>query len=141
MHTSFPPKYKEKDGLINVIGRSYDKDVIDNKKNVLILFYDGKKEDDINKNYKELMIDLSEKYLSDDNMNIVFEIIDGRVNEPRDIKINNIEDFPLIYLYNNNINNKKRIRFEPNDKNNTNIDEFEKFIFKNLDIDNNLGDL
>ena len=142
LHTSFPPKYKEKDGLIYVTGRSYDKDVIENKKNVLILFYDGKKEEeDINKKYKEIMIELSEKYIDNENLNIVFEIIDGRVNEPRDIKINNIEDFPLIYLYNNNINNKKRIRFEPNDKNNTNIDEFEKFIFKNLDIDNNLGDL
>ena len=142
LHTSFPPKYKEKDGLIYVTGRSYDKDVIENKKNVLILFYDGKKEEeDINKKYKEIMIELSEKYIDNENLNIVFEIIDGRINEPRDIKINNIEDFPLIYLYNNNINNKKRIRFEPNDKNNTNIDEFEKFIFKNLDIDNNLGDL
>ena len=142
LHTSFPPKYKEKDGLIYVTGRSYDKDVIENKKNVLILFYDGKKEEeDINKKYKEIMIELSEKYIDNENLNIVFEIIDGRVNEPRDIKINNIEDFPLIYLYNNNINNKKRTRFEPNDKNNTNIDEFEKFIFKNLDIDNNLGDL
>ena len=56
------------------------------------MFYDGKKEDDINKNYKELMIDLSEKYLSDDNMNNVFEIIDGRVNELRDITFDNIDE-------------------------------------------------
>ena len=140
LHTSFPPKYKEKDGLINVIGRSYDKDVIDNKKNVLILFYDGKKEDDINKNYKELMIDLSEKYLSDDNMNIVFEIIDGRVNEPRDITFDNIDEFPLIYLYTNSMKDKKNIRFVPQDKNNTNIEEIEKFIFKNLGITNYLNE-
>ena len=140
LHTSFPPKYKEKDGLINVIGRSYDKDVIDNKKNVLILFYDGKKEDDINKNYKELMIDLSEKYLSDDNMSIDFEIIDGRVNEPRDITFDNIEEFPLIYLYTNSMKDKKNIRFVPQDKNNTNIEEIEKFIFKNLGITNNLNE-
>ena len=142
LHTSFPPKYREKDGLIYVTGRSYDKDVIENKKNVLILFYDGKKgEEDINKKYKEIMIDLSEKYSDNEKLNIVFEIIDGAVNEPRDIKFNSVEDFPLIYLYNNNINNKKRIRFEPKDKNNTNIDEIENFILKNLDIDINLNDL
>ena len=140
LHTDFPPKYKEKDGLINVIGRSYDKDVIENKKNVLILFYDGKKEDNITKNYKELMIDLSEKYLDDEKLNIVFEIIDGTVNEPRDIKFNSAEDFPLIYLYNNNIKNKKRIRFEPNDKNNTNFNEIEDFIVKNLGIEDNLNE-
>ena len=142
LHTSFPPKYREKDGLIYVTGRSYDKDVIENKKNVLILFYNGKKEEeDINKKYKEIMIDLSEKYSDNEKLNIVFEIIDGAVNEPRDIKFNSVEDFPLIYLYNNNINNKKRIRFEPKDKNNTNIDEIENFILKNLDIDINLNDL
>ena len=139
LHTSFPPKYKEKDGLINVIGRSYDKDVIENKKNVLILFYDGKKEDNITKNYKEIMTDLSDKYLDDDKLNIVFEIIDGRANEPRDIKFNNVEEFPLIYLYNNNIKIKKRIRFEPNNKKNTNINEIEDFIFKNLGIEDNLN--
>ena len=142
LHTSFPPKYREKDGLIYVTGRSYDKDVIENKKNVLILFYNGKKEEeDINKKYKEIMSDLSEKYSDNEKLNIVFEIIDGAVNEPRDIKFNSVEDFPLIYLYNNNINNKKRIRFEPRDKNNTNIDEIENFILKNLDIDINLNDL
>ena len=142
LHTSFPPKYREKDGLIYVTGRSYDKDVKKKKKNVLILFYNGKKEEeDINKKYKEIMIDLSEKYSDNEKLNIVFEIIDGTVNEPRDIKFNSVEDFPSIYLYNNNINNKKRIRFEPKDKNNTNIDEIENFILKNLDIDINLNDL
>jgi hypothetical protein len=140
LHTSFPPKFKEKDGLINVIGRSYDKDVIENKKNVLILFYDGKKEDEIMKKYKEMMIDLSEKYIDDEKLNIVFEIIDGRVNEPRDIQFNSVEDFPLIYLYNNNIKDKKRIRFEPNDKNNTNINEIEEFIIKNLEIKDNINE-
>ena len=136
LHTSFPPKYKEKDGLINVVGRTYDKDVIENKKNVLILFYDGKSEDEIDKNYKELMIDLSEIYIDDENLNLVFEIIDGRANEPRDISFQNIEEFPLIYLYTNSMKDKKVIRFEPKDKNITNISEIENFIMKNLNPDN-----
>ena len=140
LHTSFPPKFKEKDGLINAIGRTYDKDVIENKKNVLILFYDGKNEDEITKQYKELMMDLSEKYSDNEKMNIVFEIIDGRINEPRDIKFDSIEEFPLIYLYTNCLKEKKTIRFEPKDKNNTNIKEIENFIFKNLGNMNNLNE-
>ena len=140
LHSDFPPQYKEKDGLINVIGRTYDKDVIENKKNVLILFYDSKNENDLMKNYKELMIDLSEKYLDDEKLNIVFEIIDGRKNEPRDIVFNDVEEFPLIYLYPNNFKEKRNIKFEPKDKNNTNINEIENFIFKNLADANNLNE-
>ena len=142
LHTTFPHQYKEKDGLINVIGRTYDKDVIENKKNVLILFYDSKNENDLMKNYKELMIDLSEKYIDDEKLNIVFEIIDGRKNEPRDIVFNNVEEFPLIYLYTftNNQKEKRNIKFEPKDKNNTNINEIENFIFKNLATANNLNE-
>jgi thiol-disulfide isomerase/thioredoxin len=136
LHTSFPPKYKEKDGLINVVGRTYDKDVIENKKNVLILFYDGKKENEISNKYKELMIDLSEKYTDDENFNLVFDIIDGRVNEPRDIVFDNVDEFPLIYLYTNFMKEKKVLRFVPQDKNMTNMVEIEDFLVKNLKQDN-----
>ena len=47
------------------------------------------------------MMDLSEKYSDNEKMNIVFEIIDGRINEPRDIKFDSIEEFPIIYMYTN----------------------------------------
>ena len=86
------------------------------------------------------MMDLSEKYSDNEKMNIVFEIIDGRINEPRDIKFDSIEEFPLIYLYTNCLKEKKTIRFEPKDKNNTNIKEIENFIFKNLGNMNNLNE-
>jgi hypothetical protein len=135
LHTTFPLQYKEKDGLINVIGRTYDKDVIENKKNVLILFYDSKDENELMKKYKELMMDLSEKYTDDEKLNMDFEIIDGRKNEPRDIVFNNVEDFPLIYLYPKNRKEKINVKFKPKDKNNTNINEIENFIFKNLGIE------
>ena len=64
-----------------------------------------------------------------------FEIIDGRKNEPRDIVFNNVEDFPLIYLYPKNRKEKINVKFKPKDKNNTNINEIENFIFKNLGIE------
>jgi thiol-disulfide isomerase/thioredoxin len=136
LHTSFPPKFKEKDGLRNVVGRSYDKDVIEEKKNVCILFIDGKKEnekDDIGKKYKDIMINLSEKYSDDEKLNIVFEMIDGRTNEPRDIIIKNVEDFPLIYLYTNSMKEKKIINFKPKIKDSITESEIENFILENLD--------
>lgn len=133
LHTSFPPKFKEKDGLRNVIGRSYDKDVIEEKKNVCILFYNGKAKNDKEKSYKDIMINLSEKYSEDEIMNIVFEIIDGRTNEPRDIIIENIEEFPLIYLYTNSMKEKKVIKFIPKNNDSVTETEVETFLLKNLD--------
>ena len=86
------------------------------------------------------MIDLSEKYNDNEEMNIAFEIIDGRVNEPRDIVFKNVEEFPLIYLYIKNKKDKKAIRFEPKYKININIKEIEEFIFNNLGTRDNLID-
>ena len=133
LHTSFPPKFKEKDGLRNVVGRSYDKDVIEEKKNVCILFIDEKNESDIGNNYKDIMINLSEKYSDDEKMNIVFALIDGRTNEPRDIIIKNIEDLPLIYLYTNSMKEKKIIKFNPKNKDSISESEIETFLLENLD--------
>ena len=147
LHTSFPPKFKEKDGIRYVTGRTYDKDVIEEKKNVCILFIDEKKEkEEKTKSYKEILINLSEKYSDNEEMNIVFELIDGRTNEPRDIEIKSLEEFPLIYLYTNNIEQKKVIKFQP--KNNDTISEIEveNFLLDNLSYNrkkenNNRSDL
>ena len=143
LHTSFPPQFKEKDGLRNVVGRSYDKDVIEEQKNVCILFVDGKIESENKKKYKDILIDLSEKYSDDENMNIVFELIDGRKNEPRDIVIKSVEEFPLIYLYTNAKKEKKVIKFIPKNANSVTKIEVEDFIANNLGyvIDTNKNDL
>ena len=147
LHTSFPPKFKEKDGIRYVTGRTYDKDVIEEKNNVCILFIDEKKEkEEKTKNYKEIIINLSEKYGDDEEMKIVFELIDGRTNEPRDIEIKSLEDFPLIYLYTNNMKEKKVIKFLPKNNDTTSENEVEKFLLDNLGYnrkkdDNNRSDL
>ena len=133
LHTAFPPKFKEKDGLRNVIGRSYDKDVIEEIKNVCILFIDEKNENDLGNNYKNIMINLSEKYSDDEKMNIVFALIDGRANEPRDIIIKSIEDFPIIYLYTNSMKEKKTIKFSPKNKDSITESEIKTFLLENLD--------
>ena len=132
LHTSFPPKFKEKDGIRNVIGRSYDKDVIEEKKNVCILIIDEKNENDKSKQYKEILINLSEKYSDNENMNIVFEMMDGRYNEPRDIVINELEDLPLIYLYINDLKGKKVFKFIPKNNDIISESEVESFILENL---------
>ena len=137
LHTDFPPQFKEKDGIRYVVGRSYDKDVIEEKKNVCILFIDEKNKNDLMKNYTEILVDLSEKYNDDENMNIVFELIDGRINEPRDIEIQSVEEFPLIYLYTNNMKEKKVIKFVPKNSGYICEDEVEKFLMDNLGYKSN----
>ena len=141
LHTSFPPQFKEKDGLRNVIGRTYDKDVIEEQKNVCILFVDGKVESQKGKKYKEIMINLSDRYSDDENMNIVFELIDGRSNEPRDIEIKTVEEFPLIYLYTNAMKEKKVIKFVPKKEDSITEAEVENFIAKNLGYTIRINDL
>ena len=143
LHSAFPPKFKEKDGIRNVIGRSYDKDVIEEKKNVLILFYNGKKEDEKDKKYKNILMDLSEKYSDDERMNIVFEMTDGSRNEPRDLVFKKLEEFPAIYLYTNAMKEKKVIKFEPKNNEEISESEIENFIVEKLDYnkDNKENDL
>ena len=143
LHTSFPPKFREKDGIRNVVGRTYDKDVIEEKKNVCILFVDEKTKNEKNKKYKEILMNLSEKYNDDENMNIVFELIDGRTNEPRDIEIQSVEEFPMIYLYTNSMKEKKVIKFKPLNNDTISESEVENFLFENLDYkeDSNKNDL
>ena len=153
LHTSYPPQFKEKDGIRYVVGRTYDKDVIEEKKNVCILFVDEKNKNELSKNYTEILIDLSEKYSEDENLNIVFEMIDGRTNEPRDIVIKSVDEFPLLYLYLNvnNMNEKKVVKFAPDNNKVVFQDEIEKFLLDNLgyktdfnkeeNIDTNRNDL
>lgn len=133
LYTNFPPQFKEKDGIRNVVGRSYDKDVIEEKKNVCILFIDAKEESEIGKKYIDIMVNISEKYSDDEKMNIVFEMIDGRTNEPRDIIIESLEEFPLIYLYTNDMKEKKIIKFKPKNENSITELEVENFLIKNLE--------
>ena len=140
LHTDFPPKFKEKDGIRNVVGRSYDKDVIEEKKNVCILFIDAKNESEKTKNYIEIMVNISEKYNEDEQMNIVFEMIDGRINEPRDITIESIEEFPLIFLYTNDMKEKKIIKFKPKDNDSITESEIETFLIENLEYKVNEDD-
>ena len=141
LHTSYPPQFKEKDGIRYVVGRTYDKDVIEEKKNVCILFFDEKNKNELSKNYTEILIDLSEKYSEDENLNIVFEMIDGRTNEPRDIVIKSVDEFPLLYLYlkTNDVKEKKVVKFVPNNDKAVFQDEVEKFLLYNLGYNTDLN--
>ena len=65
-------------------------------------------------------------------MNIVFEMMDGRYNEPRDIVINELEDLPLIYLYINDLKGKKVFKFIPKNNDIISESEVESFILENI---------
>ena len=77
------------------------------------------------------MGNLTLKYQDDKEKKIRFNIMDINKNEPRDIDAN-AYDFPRAYLYTNAMEKKDKIRFNPKNMSELNIEEFEEFLIANL---------
>ena len=117
-------------GLKIVIGRTYDKDVIDEKRNVFITLIDGTFINPESKKVLDIMANLTKKYKTEEK-NIVFAYMDAGRNQPRNIEVQG-NNPPLVLLYTNAMSEKKIIHMK--DKNFTEIteEEIEDFIYENL---------
>ena len=119
------------DGLKYIIGRTYDKDVIEEKNNVLLTLIDGSYVGPDQLRVLDIMKNLTKKYTTKEKK-IIFAFFDGSRNQPRDINLQQ-EDPPLVILYTNAMKEKKQIRM--NHKNFTIIteEEVEDFLYEKLD--------
>ena len=122
-----------------IVGRTYDNEIIRNKKNVLITFIDKKNKCDLCDKYLEVVKQYKNN-LGDKN-NFEFAVIDGANNDARGIQF--IEsDLPFIYFYTNGEKNKSKYMFKPEDKGqDISVELLEKFIKDTLKSNDVKGDL
>ena len=123
-----------------VVGRTYDNEIIRNKKNVIITFVDKKNKCELCDTYLEVVKQYKES-LGDKNNNFEFAVIDGANNDARGIQF--IEsDLPFIYFYTNKEKNKSKYMFKPEDKGEEiSALLLERFIKNSLNSNDVKGDL
>lgn len=117
-------------GVRYVIGRNYDKHVIEEKNNVLIMFIEGNMICNECDTILGIMRNLTKKYPVEEKK-IIFSYIDAGKNQPRDINLEN-ETVPLILLYTNAMEEKKIIKFAHKNFTEINEGEMEEFLSENL---------
>ena len=123
------PANKDVNGLKIFIGHTYDEEVVEEKRNVAILFVGSDFEN--GQKYLGFFEILTQKYRN--NTDIVFGFLDLTLNEPRDIEIKPTDVKPMVYLYTNAMKEKKVIKFEPEIAvENVTVVDIDKFIVSNL---------
>ena len=139
LFSEMPSEKKYINGMKYVIGKTFDKDVIEEKNNVflgLIEGYGGETET----KFLEILGNLTIKYQDDAGKKIKFNIMNINNNEPRDINANEY-DFPRAYLYTNAMDKKERFRLTPKNMSELNFDEFEEFLIEKLNWNNKDHDI
>lgn len=117
-------------GIRYVIGRNYDKFVIEEKNNVLIMFIEGNTICNECDKILDIMRNLTKKYPVEEKK-LIFSYIDAGKNQPRDINLEN-ETVPLILLYTNAMEEKKIIKFAHKNFTEIKEEEMEDFLNENL---------
>ena len=117
-------------GMKYVTGRDFDKEITDEKQNVLLCVYLNS-ELDFEFDFLDILGNMTEKYKNDPEKNLKFTILNYRMNEPRDLELNeNI--FPRIFLYTNAMEEKKTIKFVHKNDTEISYEEVEEFLTENL---------
>ena len=118
-------------GLKYVIGRTYDKDVIEEKKNVFLTLIDGTTVSNETERVLEIMRNLTKKYENKEDKNVVFAYCDASRNQPRDIDLSH-EVPPLVFLFANALSEKRVIKFNPQNFTILTEGEVEDFLYETL---------
>lgn len=130
LYSELPSDKKDIRGMTYVIGKTFDKEISEEKDNVFLGMIDGYGTD------TELMLldvlgNLTLKYKDDKEKRLKFKIMNINNNEPRDIDANNY-DFPRVYLFTNALEKRETIRFTPKNMSELYIEEFESFLSEKL---------
>ena len=122
-----------------ILGRTYDKEIVYNKKNVIITFVDRKNKCDLCNKYLDIMKQYREKL--EDKTKFDFAIIDGANNEARNIQFDE-NDLPFIYFYTNGERNKAKYKFKPEENSeDISLEKLEIFIKETLKANDAKEDL
>ena len=129
LFSEYPQDEYEIDGLKYVIGRTYDKSVVEEKNNVLIAFIDEFYYCQNCETIINIMKSLKKIY----NTDIVYAYTNVGRNEIRDLVIEELE-LPLLYLYTNKMKDKKIVQFQINNMTEVTENDVEKFLIDNLQL-------
>ena len=122
-----------RNGLKYIIGRTFDKEVIEEKNNVILTLIDGTYLTPITEKVLEIMQNLTKIYTLEENK-IVFAYIDAGRNQPRDINLQG-EMPPLVLLYTNAMPEKQVIKFKPKNMTEVSEEDVEGFLIENLKLE------
>ena len=123
-HSKFE-KYVKK-----IIGKTFDRDVVNCKKNFFLLVVDSDMTK-MEKYFMRIMRNLTARYYKDPEKNIDLGFLNADNNEARGINIKEGK-YPKAFLYTNALEKKQVIEFIPKNISYFTIDEIEQFLLKNL---------
>lgn len=130
LYSEPPLEDYNKNGLKYIIGRNYDKDVIEEKNNILINFIEENMYCPECFTILEIMRNLTKKYKVEDKQ-IIFSYFDAGRNQPRGISLEN-ETAPLLILYANTLPEKKVIKMKMDNWTEISEEYIEDFLSENL---------
>ena len=126
LFSEHPSKSVMINGLRYVVGKTFDKYVTDEKRNVFLGIMGNYERQDEEQLFLEILTNLTKKY-----EDISFCYINIQSNEPRDLNLSE-ETLPIGFLYTNAMKEKKIIKFKPNNITNLQEKEFEIFLDENV---------
>ena len=126
LFSEHPSKSVMINGLRYVVGKTFDKYVTDEKRNVFLGIMGNYGRQDEEQLFLEILTNLTKKY-----EDISFCYINIQSNEPRDLNLSE-ETLPIGFLYTNAMKEKKIIKFKPNNITNLQEKEFEIFLDENV---------
>ena len=132
LYSEPPSDSKMEDGIRHIVGKTYDKYVINEKKNVFLAVIEDEEYMEEEQNFLNLLKKMAKNY---ENKNIIFAYINISKNEPRDLEIRS-QTYPFGFLFTNSLGekNKSIIKFEPKDFKDISEKEVVNFLEKYIDI-------
>ena len=127
LRSEFPPENPTDGTFKIVVGRTYDRDIVRAKKNILIVFVDKVNPCELCEKYLEAVKEFKKE--NEDKM--IFAVIDGAKNEARGISFNE-KDLPFIYFYTNGESNKSKYKYKPKSEDKMTKEYLELFISEAL---------
>lgn len=113
-----------------IIGKTFDRDVVNSKKNFFLLVVDEDMTSE-EKFFMRIMRNLTFRFENDPEKNISLGFLKAEYNEVRGINIKD-GDYPKAFLFTNALEKKEVIEFVPRNMSQLSLEEVEQFLLKNL---------